>query len=58
MSRTAIGQFTSVPPSARAYPQTGGQNRSRLHWDLVADLRNGGQVELDGTLANKDGVWL
>jgi aminopeptidase len=41
-----------------AYPQTGGQNRSRLHWDLVADLRNGGRVELDGVVANRNGVWL
>lgn len=32
----------------RAYPATGGTNRSAIHWDLVKDLRAAGMVLLDG----------
>jgi aminopeptidase len=32
----------------RAYPETGGRNRSALHWDLVCDLRQGGRLTVDG----------
>lgn len=38
-----------------AYPETGGQNQSALHWDLVCDLRNGGRIELDGRLISENG---
>ena len=31
-----------------AYAVTGGVNQSALHWDLVCDLRNGGEVYADG----------
>ncbi len=36
----------------RSYPQTGGTNRSSLHWDLVCDLRDGGRISADGQLLN------
>jgi aminopeptidase len=32
----------------RSYPETGGTNRSALHWDLVCDLRTGGALSVDG----------
>ncbi|MHA6631526.1 aminopeptidase [Pseudonocardia sichuanensis] len=32
----------------RAYPECGGDNRSAIHWDIVKDLRAGGEVLLDG----------
>jgi aminopeptidase len=32
----------------RSYPETGGRNRSALHWDLICDLRAGGQITADG----------
>jgi aminopeptidase len=32
----------------RSYPETGGQNSSALHWDLLCDLRDGGQLSADG----------
>jgi aminopeptidase len=32
----------------RSYPETGGVNRSALHWDLVCDLRQGGRLTADG----------
>ncbi len=33
----------------RSYPETGGVNRSALHWDLICDLRDGGRLSADGT---------
>jgi aminopeptidase len=41
-----------------SYPETGGQNLSALHWDMVCDLRpeaGGGEVWVDDTLFLKDG---
>jgi aminopeptidase len=32
----------------RSYPETGGTNVSALHWDLICDLRQGGQLTVDG----------
>jgi aminopeptidase len=40
------------------YPETGSQNRSGLHWDLVCDLRGGGEVYADGELVYRDGRFL
>jgi aminopeptidase len=41
-----------------AYPETGGLNRSALHWDLVCDLRSGSEVYADGELVYRDGQFL
>jgi aminopeptidase len=41
-----------------AYPESGGSNRSALHWDLVCDLRSGSEVYVDGELAYRDGRFL
>jgi aminopeptidase len=32
----------------RSYPETGGQNASALHWDMICDLRQGGRITVDG----------
>jgi len=40
------------------FPQIGGRNRSRLHWDLVKDLKRGGELHVDGEVVQRDGVWL
>jgi aminopeptidase len=32
----------------RSYPETGGRNVSAVHWDLICDLRDGGQILADG----------
>ena len=37
------------------YPETGNNNQSGLHWDMVVDLRHGGFVEIDGTKVNENG---
>src|SRR5205823_1296010 len=41
----------------RAYPETGGTNRSALHWDMICDLRRGGRISADGQMLN-DKLWL
>ena len=40
------------------FPQTGGQNTSGLHWDMICDLREEGEVYADGELIWKDGKFL
>ena len=30
------------------YPDTGSQNRSAVHWDMICDLRDGGEIDVDG----------
>lgn len=41
-----------------SYPQTGGVNKSAVHWDMVCDLRNGGRVLVDGELFAENGQFL
>ncbi len=41
-----------------SYPDTGAKNQSALHWDMICDLRSGGEVRVDGHLFNKDGKFL
>ncbi|MDX6560373.1 MAG: aminopeptidase [Gaiellales bacterium] len=41
-----------------SYAVTGGTNQSALHWDLVCDLRDGGEVYADGELIQRDGRFL
>ena len=38
-------------------PEAGGTNKSEIHWDIVKDLRPGGQILLDGEVVQQDGVW-
>jgi aminopeptidase len=40
------------------FPQTGGKNTSGLHWDMICDLRDEGEVYADGELVWKDGRFL
>jgi aminopeptidase len=40
------------------YPQTGSNNRSAIHWDMICDLRHGGEVWVDGVLFARDGQFL
>jgi len=39
-------------------PDLGSTNVSRIHWDIVKDLRlPGTRIELDGVVVQQDGVW-
>lgn len=40
-----------------SYPETGGQNKSGLHWDMVCDLREGGRITIDGEVIYEDGKF-
>ena len=40
------------------FPQIGGRNRSLLHWDLIKDLKPGGELLVDGEVVQRNGVWL
>jgi aminopeptidase len=37
------------------YPETGSTNHSGLHWDMVCDLRDGGEIYADGELIYREG---
>ena len=41
----------------RAYTQSGGLNQSAIHWDLITDLRNGGQLIADGEVIQDNGKF-
>jgi aminopeptidase len=40
-----------------SYPRSGGQNKSAIHWDMVADMRDGGKIYADGKVIYKDGQF-
>ncbi len=39
-------------------PTTGSANRSAIHWDMLKDMREGGEIHADGELIYRDGVFL
>jgi aminopeptidase len=41
-----------------SYPESGGQNSSAVHWDMVCDLRSGGSITVDGEELQRDGKFL
>jgi aminopeptidase len=41
-----------------SYPETGGKNVSAIHWDMICDMRRGGEVMVDGKLLYKDGRFV
>lgn len=41
-----------------SYPETGGKNKSSLHWDMIKDLRKGGELRIDGKAVQKDEKFL
>ena len=40
------------------YPETGSKNESSIHWDMVCDLRDGGEIRVDDTLFYKNGKFV
>jgi len=41
-----------------SYPESGGQNSSAVHWDMVCDLRAGGVITVDGEELQRDGTFV
>lgn len=41
-----------------SYTYAGGKNESAVHWDMVKDLRPGGELYVDDELVQRDGAWL
>ncbi|MGB8252130.1 MAG: aminopeptidase [Anaerolineaceae bacterium] len=39
-------------------PEAGGTNQSSIHWDMVCDLRQGGEIRIDDQLIYKNGKFL
>ncbi len=40
------------------FPETGSQNKSAIHWDLICDLRDGGEIWVDDELLHKNGKFV
>ncbi|OGM38634.1 hypothetical protein A3F01_02680, partial [Candidatus Woesebacteria bacterium RIFCSPHIGHO2_12_FULL_38_11] len=40
------------------YKETGSKNVSALHWDMIKDLRRGGELWFDDKLVQRNGKWL
>ena len=40
------------------FAESGGKNRSALHWDMVCDLKNGGEIEADGKIIYSNGKFV
>lgn len=41
-----------------SYPEAGGKNESALHWDMIKDMKNGGQIYADNRLIYENGAFL
>ncbi|AEE97217.1 aminopeptidase [Mahella australiensis] len=39
-------------------PEAGGRNRSTIHWDMLCDMRKGGEIYADDQLFYKDGYFI
>ncbi|MFQ5914913.1 MAG: aminopeptidase [Nitrospinota bacterium] len=42
----------------KGYPESGSKNDSALHWDMICDLRQGGEAYVDGKLFQKNGTLM
>jgi len=41
-----------------SFPESLGKNQSAIHWDMLCDMKNGGEIYADGELVYKDGRFL
>lgn len=41
-----------------SYPETGGKNQSSVHWDLLADMTESGEIYADNELIYKNGKFI
>lgn len=41
-----------------SYESSGGDNKSAIHWDMIKELRDAGEIYADGKLIQKNGVYI
>jgi len=41
-----------------SYPETGGRNKSVIHWDMICDVRSDAEILVDGELFYKNGHFV
>ena len=41
-----------------SYPESGGKNKSAIHWDILKDMKKDGEIYADGKLVYKNGKFL
>jgi aminopeptidase len=41
-----------------SFPETGGVNKSAIHWDLLCDMREGGNITIDGKRVYESGRFV
>ena len=41
-----------------SYPESGGRNRSAVHWDMICDMRTASTITIDGELFYQDGQFV
>jgi aminopeptidase len=41
----------------RSYPETGGQNVSAVHWDMICDMREDSEIHVDGDQLYRNGQF-
>lgn len=41
-----------------SYPETGGKNKSTIHWDMLCDMKNSGVIYADGKKIYENGQFL
>ncbi len=42
----------------QSYKQCGGKNESSVHWDMITDMKNGGEIWADGAKIYENGLFL
>ncbi len=40
------------------YPETGSQNKSIFHWDMICDMRQDAEIRVDGEVVYRDGQFV
>jgi aminopeptidase len=40
------------------FPETGSKNESAIHWDMICDMRDGGEIHVDGELFYRSGEFV
>lgn len=40
------------------YPETGSQNKSIIHWDMICDMRQDSEIRVDGEVVYRNGMFV